>query len=72
MAWCDAKQQHCPESGCNCIEPNIHVERTPIGFIAVDLDRYDGAPDGDTTHGTGSTPEQAIDDLLEQYAERSR
>lgn len=46
---------------------DIHVERTPIGCVAVDYARYDGAPDGDTTHGIGATPEEAIADLREQY-----
>jgi hypothetical protein len=45
---------------------------TPKGeeWTAVDDDRYDGAPDGDTTMGWGSTEREAIEDLKERYAER--
>jgi hypothetical protein len=39
----------------------------PGMWTAIDLDRYDGAPDGDTTMGTGKTEEEAILDLLDKY-----
>lgn len=51
---------------------SIQVDPCPIGgFMAIDVDRYDGAPDGDMTVGYGDTEQEAIDDLLEQYDDQA-
>jgi len=39
---------------------------TDCHWYAYDDDRYDGAPDGHTTMGTGPTRLEAIADLLEK------
>ncbi len=40
-------------------------------WIAVDDDTYDGAPECHCPIGFGATEQDAIDDLLEQIAERA-
>ncbi len=39
------------------------------GWLAVDLDQYDGAPDGNNEMGRGCTEQEAIEDLMEQLNE---
>ena len=39
-------------------------------WIAVDDDTYDGAPDSKSLCGTGSTEQEAIDDLIEKMKEK--
>lgn len=51
---------------------DLHIFRVPVpseSYAVIDRDRYDGAPDGDTTVGYGRTAEEAIQDLREQYGE---
>ena len=50
---------------------NIQATRIYHGeWIAVDDDTYDGAPDSKSICGTGSTEQEAIDDLLKKMKER--
>jgi hypothetical protein len=62
----EAPIYHGPKSPAR---PNrdIEVTSTPVGYMAIDRDRYDGAPDGDCTYGTGATPDEAVADLREKY-----
>ena len=51
---------------------NIQIERTWIGYYAVDADIYDGAPDAgypSNCIGHGMTPDEAIADLLENLGD---
>lgn len=43
----------------------------PGMWTAIDTQRYDGAPDGDTTMGHGKTEAEAIGDLLDRYDEQA-
>lgn len=45
----------------------IETHQTPMGYQAIDSDSFDGAPDAHCAVGEGSTPEEAIDDLREQF-----
>lgn len=40
-------------------------------WTAIDLNRYDGADDGDQTTGYGETESEAIQDLVDKYEGRA-
>lgn len=47
---------------------HIQVDPCPIGgYMAIDVERYDGAIDGDGKVGYGDTETDAAIDLIEQY-----
>lgn len=50
---------------------HIHTEYLGMGYwTAVDMNSYDGAPEGiHTERGMGETEQEAIHDLLEQLEE---
>lgn len=48
----------------------LHIENAYPGHWHVVDDDYDGAPDGDSPMGSGSTKYEALADYLEQIEER--
>ena len=48
---------------------DIRVECLYGHWYAYDYESYDGAPDGDLTHGTGATKWAAVRDLIDQLEE---
>lgn len=51
------------------IEDNTGLAPRGERYSAIDNDTYDGAPDGNRTHGIGATPAEAVNDLLDLLLE---